>query len=206
MQTWDQFYPDVLPSVMGCPNPMVDRALLRAAQVFCSKTQVWKVWLADIATLALATEYVAVLPTTSELVKLERATLDGRPIIITAPEILPADWQTNPSGISDCIFTIDRKTITLLPAKPAGLLLRIEAVLKPSNTALGVEDHLFDQYSGTIAMLATAELLKLPDRPWGNPVYGQEMASLANEQMATISFQKLRAFASAIQRARINFF
>lgn len=204
MKAWDQFHSDVLPSVIGCPVPMVDRALVRAAQTFCSKTQVWKVWLANILTIDATTEYLAVLPTTSEIVKLERATLDGRPIAVTTPETLPTDWKNYQSGISDCIFTSDRKTITLLPAKAAGLVLRIESVLKPSNAAIGIEDHLFDHYSDTIAMLATAELLTLPGAAWGNPVYGQALASLAKEEMATISFQKWRAFSSAKPRARIQ--
>lgn len=207
MKAWSLFYPDVLPSVIGCPAPMLDHALLRAAQSFFTKSQVWKLWLDNVTTTLGVTDYDLELESNSELVKLERATLDGRPITVTTPEVLPADWQTSQLRISDCIFTVDRKTVTLLPTPTtAGLVLRIEAVLKPSNAATGIEDYLFDNYNDTIATVATAELLKKPGMPWTNMVLGQEIANLANDKVSAIAFQKWRAFSAALPRARVRTF
>lgn len=206
MKKWDQFFPDLLIDLPGCPNPTVERALVRAAQQFFSGAHVWKIWLDSTTTAANTTQYDLALDPNAELVRLERATLDGRPIAITTPDTLPADWQTNTAGIADCIFTTDRKTITLLPAKAAGLVLRVEATLKPANSATGIEDYLFDQYADTIAMGAKARLMQQPDKPYTHVTDGLNFEQRFIAAISSIDFQRGRAFSSALPRARVRTF
>lgn len=206
MKVWSQFFSDILIDVPGCPDPTVERGLLRAAQAFCIGTQVWKLWLENITTQANVTEYDFELEPKSELVKLERATLDGRSLLITTPQSLPDDWRTNSAGLADCIFTSDRKTLTLLPTKVAGLVLRVEAVLKPSNSATGVEDFIFDQYGEVIAMGALARLLQQSNTPYSNPAKGLALDERFKESIAAVGFQHWRAFSSARPRSRLSTF
>ena len=126
MKTWEQFFPDLLPEVTGCPEPVAEHALLRAAQEFFETTKVWRVWTDDIATVVDVIDYDINLPTKSELVRLERATLDGHAILITTADELPIEWTSNNACVRTCIHTIDRRTVTLLPKPSAAGVLKIE--------------------------------------------------------------------------------
>lgn len=205
MKKWDSFYPDVLPSVMGCPDPVMNQALLRASQEFFRRTHVWTLWLDTIRTAGLA-EYDIPLENNTEMVKLQRATLQGRQIPITAPEALPADWQTSPSGLRSCIFTRDRKVLTLLPITSTAELLRIEASLQPSNSAIGISDEFFDLYVETIAYGAKARILRLPGTEFHNPQYAMDCEEMFKQAIGTISIQQYRAFSSAAPRQKIKTF
>jgi hypothetical protein len=206
IKPWADFYPDILPDVIGCPIPTVDHHLKRAAQKFCAGTHVWKVWLADVTTLADTTVYTIPLPTESELMRMERATLDGRDIIITTEASLPSDWQTYPAGISDCIFTTDRKNLTLITVKAAGLILKLQVVVKPSDAAAGIEDYLFDQYAQDIARGAMASLMQQADKPYTNVQKGLLLESRFDNRIASIGFQAERGFSSAMPRGRARTF
>lgn len=205
MRAWSDFYPDVLPFVMGCPEPVLEHHLRRAAQEFFSSCHVWTRWLANITTTT-AQDYPLNLEPLSELVKLQRATLAGRQVGITTPDALPADWQTYKQGIKDCIFTRDRKVISLITANPIGQLLRIEAVLKPSNAATGVQDEFYDQYADAIAMGAKARIKKMTGTTYYDPIEALALEASFKQAMATIGFAKFRGFSSSLPRARIRTF
>lgn len=206
MKTWPAFYRDVLPEVLGCTDPGMDLALLRAAQRLFGRAHVWTVWLDNTSTASGATEYDIELEPGSELVKLQRATLDGRPIRLTTPESLPDDWKTSSAGIDACVFTRDSKTITLLPANTAGLVLRVEATLKPSNTATGIEDHFFDQYVEIIATGAKAGLMQQMGHPFSNPARAMDLERRFDDAVGGLAIRSFRAFSSALPRGRANTF
>lgn len=206
MKAWSQFFPDILAEVPGCPDSMLERALVRAAQEFCSGTHVWKIWLSDTTTVLDVIDYDIELEANSELVRLEKAILDGRPIKTTTEEALPEDWSVNPASVASCVFTHDRKTLTLLPPPAAGLMLRVQAVLKPSNAATGIEDHLFDHYVDEIAMGAIARLMQKSNVPFSNPAKGIELQRQFTHEIARIGFHKDRGFSSRMNRAKVSTF
>lgn len=205
MKTWDSFYPDVLPSVMGCPDPVMNHALLRAAQEFFRRTHVWTLWLDTIRTAGRA-EYDIPLEDNTELVKLQRATLQGRQIAVIAPETLPADWKTSPSGLRSCVFTRDRKVLTLLPITSTAELLRIEASLQPSNSATGIPDEFFDLYVEAIAHGAKARIQRLAGTAFYNPQYAMDCEEMFKQAIGSIAIQQYRAFSSAAPRQKIKTF
>lgn len=205
MKTWSEFYPDVLPSVMGCPSPVMDHNLRRSAQAFFERCHVWTQWLDDTRTSG-AQEYDIALENQSELVKLQRATLAGRPILVTTPDALPDDWQSYPQGIGDCVFTRDRRTFTLLPWTSTGQVLRIEATLKPSNAAAGIRDDFFDLYVEPIAIGAKARIKALVGTEFYDPAAAQVLHDDFTRRVNTIEIQKFRGFSSSRPRARIKTF
>ena len=206
MKTWDAFFRDLMPTVRQCPEPTAEHALLRAAQKFCDKTGVWRIWLDNVTTRANATEYDLPLEPRTELVKLIRATLAGRIIDVRTTEEMPDDWRTNTAGIRDCVFTPDKKTAVLLPAQAAGLILRLEASLKPSNQAEGVEDFIHDEYAEVIAKGARASLLMHDNQPYSNAAMGSALEKEFTDQLASIALTRFRGFSSAMPRARAKTF
>lgn len=206
MKTWDQFFPDILVHVPGCPDPTVEHAVLRAAQEFLDTTRVWKIWLDDTATVADQTEYFLPLESNSELVRLERATLDGRQIDVRAEEDLPADWRSYPNTLSTGVHSTDRKTMVLLPAQQSGLVLMVQASLKPSETATGVENDLFDLYREAISAGAVARLKDEVDKPYTDGVGAQKWRGRFEGHMNTTSLRRARGFSSFRRRPQIKTF
>jgi hypothetical protein len=206
VKSWAQFLPDVLVHVPGCPDPVAEHALLRAAQEFFETTRVWKLWLTDTLTVADQTEYFLFLEPKSELVRLERATLAGRTIVVRSEDELPADWMTSPQCVETGVHTPDQKALILLPAQAADQVLKVEASIKPANDATGIEDYLFDQYVKQIAAGAVAALKEHAEKTYTDPVGASTWRSTFNGHMVGTEFRRHRGFSSARPRRQIKTF
>ncbi len=206
MKAWDQFFPALMVDLPGCPQPVVTHALKRAAQDFFRQTLLWRIWLEPMRTANNINEYELEVEPHTELVRIERATLDGRPIVISTAASMPTDWKTNPLGIEDCIFCADGKSFTLIPYKDGGLVLLIEASLRPSDSAVGIEDCLFDLYSETIAHGAKARLLRQPAKPYSDLGASIDAQMLFDHAIGLINIQQFRVFSSSLPLWRITIF
>jgi hypothetical protein len=204
MKAWSLFLKDVMPHVPGCPEPVAEHALLRAAQEFFDTTRLWKVWLGDLTTEADTTEYPLLLEEKSELVRLERATLDGREIEVRAEDELPADWLTYPSTVCTGVHTTDRETVVLVPAQAADLVLKVQASLKPANNATGVADEVFDHCVKQIACGAVAALMEHSGKTYSDPVGAGVWRTRFDGHMAAAEFRRARGYTSARRRRVIQ--
>ncbi|MBX3653197.1 MAG: hypothetical protein KF686_03365 [Ramlibacter sp.] len=206
MKTWDKFLKDVLPKVPGCPEPVAEHALLRAAQEFLDTTRLWKRWLDPVVTREGVMEYDLELEPSSELVRLERATLDGRPITCLAQDELPTDWQTYPNTVCDCVHTVNGRTLILLPPSAGDLSLSIEASLKPADGATGIEDELFARYLLPIAHGAVSLLKEDTTTSYGDPAGAMRFRGLFDEAMTVNEFRRARGFSNTEPRRRARTF
>lgn len=150
MREWADFFPDVLPGVApGTPEPTVVHQLRRAAQEFCTRTRAWRALLDPITTEEGATVYDIPLPEQTALVRLEGGDLQGYgPISL---------WRPG-RGSGQYLMTPDARTVSFREAAHAGMALVLDATLKPSDAAMGIDEAVFDQYSEAIARGALARL------------------------------------------------
>lgn len=206
MKTWDAFFRDVMPDVVGCPDPIAEHAIKRAAQEFCDSTRVWRIWVTDILTASGTSTYPIGLPANAELVRIERATIDGRDLELTTADQLPVDWKTYSKSLPDCIHTVDRKNITLLPVPSSIRTIKMEISIKPSSDALGVEDHLFDQYVEHIAIGAKARLMKQAGKPYTNINEAMLLDAQFKHANSTIGAIAMRGFSSRRTRSAGRFY
>lgn len=167
MRTWDVLFPDVLPLVLGCPEPTVERALLRAAREFCAKTRCWRADLDRITTRAATSAYDLSYPSQADAVEFVNATMDGQEIDIDVVDQTTAqDRQAGNHG-SRRILTWDQRSIVVMPTPAAaGALIVITAILQPSESATGVPNDIGDRYREEIACGALARLLAMPKTEW----------------------------------------
>lgn len=207
MKTWANFLKDVQVHVPGCPEPVAEHALLRAAQEFFSTTRVWRLWLPDATTTTGLTDYLMLMEPKSELVRIERATLDGRSIEVRTEDELPDDWKTYTGGIVDGVHTPDRKGLILLPAPASdGLVLRVEVSLCPANDATGIEDRLFDLYVQQIAAGAVADLKGHAGKTYSDTAGSLAWRSRFEAHMGVTDIKRARGFSSARPRSRVRTF
>lgn len=191
-----------MPSVKGCSGPQADQELRTAAQEFFRRTKAWLQWL-DPITLTGAASYTLALPTGSLVHRLEQATVDGATVALPNYRSFPvdlADNQTQGQGFT----TSDR--ITVLPAATyaAGQVLKLQAVLVPSNTATSLPDALVAQFGQYIAEGAKSRLMLLPGKEYSNPG-AAGIASVAFEAaIGSVQHQAHKGFGTTVPRMRVR--
>lgn len=164
MKAWGEFYPHVLPFVIGCPNPTVDHALRTAAREFCLDTKAWQEteeFTADGTTNRFEFEVSG----QTELVQVMRASAAGNDLDIHGRSLLPADWQTIPV-CHDGLYHLNEVEYLLFPRPLPGQAISITLALRPSSRGQGVGDDVFEKHVEAIAAGAAYRLLRMPRQPW----------------------------------------
>lgn len=177
---WNYWYPDLLVHVPGAPDPLLDHALRRAAREFFRRTRAWTEWLDPQNTSGVSsTEYGFDLPIQSELVQVERVTVDGKPLETTAYRQLEADWTRHRDANAQALVTRDMSSFILVgSALAAGQAIQVQASLTPSVAATRLPDELASRYYEAITEGAKATLMLTPKADFYNP----DLAAVAKGQ------------------------
>lgn len=203
MAVWSKFTPDILPHVIGAPDPLITQNLRRVAQDFFHRTRAWSPWLDEIVSQASVTEYDFELPPESNVVRVEKATLDSKPIsVLGSREIATqAVSQAQTPGIT----TYDRKTfIVRLPQVAAGLPIGMRVSLKPNDTATGIPDDLFEQFGLHLAHGTLAKLMLIPKTDFSNAELAMMYSGLYESAVATKAVEAYKSFSPTTPRARVS--
>lgn len=204
MATWDAWFPDVLVHAPAAPDPLVRQALCRASRTFFRRTRAWMEWLDANATQAgTGREYDFELPWQSELLRVERATVGGRPMEVHSYRDRSSDWATNHQG-DRALVTRDLVTFVLTGDFGAGELVQVQASLIPKRNATGIPDHLADRYLEPIAEGAKSILFMTPETPYFKP----DLAAVANQAfeqaIAMHGVDVYRGHTSSVPRAQVK--
>lgn len=192
MKKWDAFYPYVLPDVPGCPDPVLDQALVLAAREFCQQTRVWQVD-TDVAQTEIGiADYDFDTGSGQNVVDFVKATLNDRDLPVVAEGDLPSDWRFNPSGQFTCAFTLDRRSFTIVPTPIAVVDFTTKLIVCPSLAADGIEDFIFDQHATHIAFGAKAILLATKDKPYSDLSRAAIQRGMFENAMSTVAITQAR--------------
>ena len=197
MTDWSQYLRDVLPYVPGCPEPVAEQSILRAAREFCTKARPWVVDLAGITILDGVTAYPLVFPAQAELVRLESAKAGSIDVAVTREQFAKCRLAA---------YTLDGKTLTVKPGLTAGTVLVVNASLKPSNAATQSTDGLFDEFVEAIAAGAIAKLSSQPGKPYSNPGVAAQFAGEFDKAVGVTLTRLWRGRTAASPRTVANFF
>lgn len=163
MTPWNQFFPDVMVHVSGCPNPVAQQALLRAARDFCTQTRAWVETLDQILIVQGTAEYDLPLDSGAELVRLEDwADVSGTRVKLTSQNRALFHCES-------AVYTVTGRSVVVSPEPQGAGTLTLRAALMPSNSAAGVPDDIFGQYVELIALGAVSRLQKQPGKPYTDP-------------------------------------
>jgi hypothetical protein len=178
MQLWASWLPDLLPQLPGCPIPIVEHELRRAAQMFFDKTRAWNVTLAALPVIA-AQDTVTVAPTSveQELVRIGQAWYDDAPLSgLTGDEMSEQfgdNWQDH-TGVPKAFVEETPGVLRLYPvpvdAATVGLVARI--AVKPSEASTGIPDELAVKHRTALTDGALGKLMLYVDKPWSNADFG----------------------------------
>ncbi len=175
----EQLYSRILPYVIGCPEPMVDQAIMDATAEFAGYTQ------ADYSieeTVALRDGQRAYYVFGSSGIQpdlVRNVWCNKRELThVTTTQlfdVLP-DWQT--AEASEPVYyngsgELGQINVYPLPRNiPQGLSLRVEVSWKPGLVGRVIPDAIGMEYGREIAEGAKAALMLMPDRKWTNERQG----------------------------------
>ena len=189
MAIWSDFHSDVAHHVLGCPNPLLDQALCSSAAAFFRRAKVWTVWLEPITMAGSLQTYELEPPEDTDIVSLQKATLNGHELPVAAFRLLTKNPQSQTMRERALIST-DRSTVSVLMAQPAKTKLEIQVVITVSQDAKGLPDLHATFYREPIVTGALHRLLRVP-----GPFYNAQAAKEA-----------LQAFEEAIGREQTQSF
>lgn len=180
-----------MPEVVGCPEPLLDQALLQTAYDFCDQSGVWDE-IQDPQTIkAGVADYDIERPSEGIMLRVREVWVDDR--AITFQPIREVNHMSK-SGGTPVYYNAaaDRSQVRLFPTPSAtGSKLKVRAVYAPSMAATNLPDFLFHRYIDGIASGTKARLMATvgPGITWSNP------------QMAVVYMQR---FNEVLVNARIE--
>ena len=200
MATWSDLIPDVLPYVPGCPDPMLEQEIRSAAIEFFQRTRCWSQWLDPLGASDRALEYDLDLPAGAEIVRIERATRDGKPLDVVGFRTLTVDPASGEASGPIALTSADRVTVTLSQPPGAGSRIQVQVSLMPTRSASGVSDLLMSKHRDAIAEGAKYRLMRTPGT-LNQPKAAEEARQLFERAVATSSVDAWRGHTNATPRS-----
>lgn len=192
MRAWADFYDLVMPDLPGCPFVMVDNALRQSAITFCEQSLAWRYDHPPVSIVPGTAEYAFAPPAEAVVHVIAYATLGEKEIESHAGEedIRIAGWRRQ-TGMPEYVLG-GATSLTLVPAPDmAGTLVMIVA-LKPSPTAMGMDDSQFNEFRETVIHGALARLMLSPKKPYTD----MQLAQYHQQQFA------VKTAAASVRAAR----
>lgn len=196
---WSEFFPYVIPYVLGCPYPMAEQHVRLSAIEFCRRTACHQQTL-DAETTDGTTHSVDLSPDAGTVVnKVRSVWVDGR----SFPVVEAKRGISLESSNSEYCFTQDNKTLQIYPLQIAGIPVVVEVVLVPSITSSSINSLIGGDYLQDIAAGAIASLSRVPT--FDDPRTAAFFQSQYIARMATVAAKVARGFAASKMQAHTSF-
>lgn len=206
MKLWSSWQRDILPHVAGCPTPIIEHELLRAAQEFFSGSRAWIVTYADQTVLATVAE-VSLAPASAEqeIVRLEKVWVNGVPAdVLSFQEMDRAygdDWQTH-TGTPTAVIQLSPDSVRLYPIPTDSITLKVRASVQPSEAATGLPDDMAGQYRMDLVEGAKSKLMMYSKSEWYDPKKAAVHESAFQAAIDSANVSAARSFGAARITAR----
>ena len=176
------FFPRLLPSVIGCSEPLAQQALLDSAIEFCGRSLAVTTTLDAVTLREGLASFEVETPTDTTIAQVLNLWYDGREL--ESSPYVDATAMSTSNGDPRFFYGEDIDeifNITLMPAPDrtvrSGVIVR--AALKPTRTANTVHNVLFERYAPAIVDGALAILMATPDQSFSDETKALLMANRA---------------------------
>lgn len=175
----EDFHPFILADVMGCPAPMIDQALVLAAQEFCRETFAWTEPQDPVLLVNGVQDYELDVPTQAIALAVREVRFEKRTLRATTlaelGRVMPG-WETLLGNApSHYNASVDRGSIRVypIPSMVNGGSLTIRTAFIPALTTTTLPDFLGVYHTEVLASGAKARLMMAPaDKAWSNAQLG----------------------------------
>ena len=174
--TYDTFFPEILPSLLGCPEIVAFNAVRNTCIEFCTETWYWEHECFPQPGVPTIGEYDPDIPPNTKLLGIRGIWYDGR-------VLRPADigklkkiyWNQNVfDAVGDPIFFVqnDADQVRLVPVPNVPSVfqgIEMLVAVAPLRSSTSVIGNIYERYAETIAHGTKARLMGLPGQPFSNP-------------------------------------
>lgn len=205
MTDLEVFLPRIMPYVPGCPEPTAMAGIIRAAQLFCERTRLWRA--EDQFNVTPDSYNIACAPAGADLYEVEHASLDGntlRPTSIGDLDYQRDGWRSEESGVAQWFTQTELGSVTLVP--PTTGSLKLSMFLRPSEDAEQLPDFLAQLYRQEIADGALAEILMTPGQSFTDPSRAGFYAQRFEARLLELCSKNIKGQQRAKLRTRPQFF
>lgn len=165
-----EFFPRLMPYVIGCSEPMAAQALVDSAIAFCNDSLASRMLLTAPQTQVNNPQISITMPADLAISRVLRVWVSGSEI-----SGAPVDWVNDAliaTGQPGMFYTrqVDPgMQVLLYPTPDAVYATRIELATRPTRAAASLANDLFDLWLEPIIEGAKARLMAIPDQPFTNP-------------------------------------
>lgn len=194
----DDFYPLILVDVLGCPAPLLDQALVLAAQEFCRETFAWTEAQDPVQLVDGINDYELDVPAQATALAVRDVWFNGRrlhPATLGDLQRAMPNWATT-QGNEPAYYNAatERGSIRVFPM-PAGVVgqsLTIRTAFSPTLTATTLPDFLGSYHAEILASGAKARLMMMAgDKPWANAQLGLYHRKLFDDGIANAKIAEI---------------
>ena len=186
---WDDFLPLISPHLPSCPNASIRMYLGIVASDFFARTYLWRDQIDTIYATTGTVEYdldgEAVIEDVISVV-LNEATLDRTDLRLVATQNLSQVGEPR-----EFWMKADR-SIVIFPTPEENVQLKVYAVLKPSRTATGVEDWIYETWADTIVDGTIAKLAAIPGKDWTDVAMAESRRAKYERSITTARIRDFR--------------
>lgn len=179
MAKHEDLYPLILVEAPGCPLPLVQHALNRAAIDFCRLSLAWQEELDAIALRPGVWRYDLDAPAQAQIVVLQSVKLGTRDLVGVADARNATNWGVASGEPVRYGLLPGWNEIAVDPAPAEAASLTLTAALAPNLTATSLPDLLVDRHFEAISEGAKAVLKRMPNQAWSDPATAQLHAAVA---------------------------
>ena len=204
MASWDNWLPELQLAAPAAPVPLIHQCINRAARAFLRQTRAWQTWLEPVDVTGEAfKEYTFDFPQGAELLRLERATGNGKPIEIANHRDLPADpWHHAVPGCA-YLVTTDLRNFTV-GASGVASPVQVYVSLVPTVRATSIPDSVATLYHEAIREGAKAELMNTPGTSYYIPDQAAVSVALFQRAIDQATTDTWRSSTGRVSRGRVQ--
>jgi hypothetical protein len=169
---------DVSPHVVGCPDYVMEQALLATIRELCERARVWRAYTVDIPLVPGTYTYQETLANTDAevvaevqaytIINAKRRTLEP----LAYSDVLqryPSWPDLDPVTMDPEVYTaLDNSGIMLAPIPYQAGTLRVIAALRPTLAATTWDSGMYNEHKRTVFHGTLYNLMTMPSRTWSD--------------------------------------
>lgn len=206
LKAWSAFHPDVLMHVPGCPVPVVDHHLRKAAIDLCRRSKGLKVDMPTFATVAGTPSYVLDAGAELEPVTILVAEVDGVPVDPERIAVLSSktDWRAETGKPAFFYMHPDARSVRLWKTPDGSYQITTTLAAMPTKDATGIEEWYGNRHDQAIVSGALAELYAIPKKPWTDGGMAMLHAERFMAAVSTAAAESIKDATSAPLRTALH--
>jgi hypothetical protein len=187
LETFNTLTNEIALDVPGCPDFLIAKEIKKAAIQFCEESKVYS-YTATGVTVVDDNSLLPVLPAETRFSHITNIKVDGKPVYPKSKNDFFSVTDDAKTGRPQYFYE-EAGVIYFYPTPNDAYGVKINAVIKPSRNATGIEAHILDDWLEAISQLAIFNLTTMPERTWTDANIAKKAMTIYQQQLSKATKQ-----------------